>query len=341
MNRWVFLSGSAVIGLLLYLVFKVNHPDAAVDGPAGFSGPVAGGRENRWNTLVPPELPSPGRASHSEGGEERSANREAPEPRVPSHPLDSSSTIYLDGAAPENAGSQAAERSPTGPDVLLLSAIKSLLGGAPKSGGAPLISGLAGVFPPAQSGAGGGKGPRERNVAAGSELSVVILKTVEGPGAQMPVVARIRQASLARFHLPEGTKIMGFPEGMGPNSRLRIRFTRILYPGGFETQTTGFALSGGREGVPVELSRHTGSNIAKSLAQNSMMLGGEAVGSLGWSGTDPGTMMAMQEGGMAMDQAGSQLPPPIAQPGYRLESGTSCTVMVMESFPVPGPGGRP
>jgi hypothetical protein len=157
----------------------------------------------------------------------------------------------------------------------------------------------------------------------------------------MPVIARIRSASLSAFHLPAGTKILGYPEGMAGPERLRIRFFRILYPGGFEAHTTGFALSDGREGVPVSVSRHTVENMAKSMAQNSLMIGGEAVGSMGWSGTDMGSFMAMQEGGSALAQAGSQMPVPNIQTNFRISGGTDCEIMIMETFPVPGNGKGP
>ena len=338
MNRWIFLGGTAVVGLLLYLIFKVSH-----SGEGGDRGiPSQGGalsRESRWNDLAPPDLPLPGRPAFapvpSSERTQASPGRKGRE----EHPLDTRSTVYLDGS-----GSAASDSDPgpkvqeNGPDALILSTLKNVLGPSGKESRT-----LAEAARKIREGAGG----REialsgsRKITAGSELHVSILKTVEGPGNQMPVIGRIRADSVAAFHLPAGTKILGYPEGMGGGDRLRVRFYRILYPGGFEAHTTGFALSGGREGIPVEVSRHTGENMAKSMAQSTMMLGGEAVGSMGWSGTDMGSFMAMQEGGSALAQAGSQMPVPNYQATFRLAQGTDCDVMILESFPVPGPGKSP
>jgi hypothetical protein len=335
-NRWIFLGGTAVVGLLLYLIFKVSHPGEG--GNRGF--PAQGdalSRESRWNDLAPPDLPLPGRSAYapvlSPAGNHGSPVRKE------EHPLDTRSTVYLDGigSAASDPG-QEPKGQANGPDALILSTLKNVLGPSGEESRS-----LARAARKIREGAGG----REialsgsRKITAGSELHVSILKTVEGPGNQMPVIGRIRADSVAAFHLPAGTKILGYPEGLGGGDRLRIRFYRILYPGGFEAHTTGFALSGGREGVPVEVSRHTGENMAKSMAQSTMMLGGEAVGSMGWSGTDMGSFMAMQEGGSALAQAGSQMPVPNYQATFHLARGTDCDVMILESFPVPGPGKSP
>ncbi|MCL5285659.1 MAG: hypothetical protein M1313_07930 [Nitrospirae bacterium] len=332
MNRWLFLGGTAVAGLLLYLIFKVNH--AGEESPRGLSGPgLSAGipGAGRWSDLAAPVLPPPvppRRFSPTvapEGGT-RPLSRER-------HPLDTKATVYLDGQEPGATGGGSPDE---GGAPLVLSAIRSVLG---RSGGlspgalsrkAEEIRRRAGGSPPAGAAAG--------KVPAGSELHVVVLRTVDGPGNRLPVIARLSSETLSAFHLPGGTKILGYPESLTPENRLRIRFVRILYPGGFEAHTTGFALSGGREGVPVSVSRHQGTNMARSMAQNSLMLGGEAVDTMGWSGTNVGDLMAMQAGGNALAEAGSQMPPPDNRTSFRLESGTRCSVMVLESFPVPGSG---
>jgi len=336
MNRWIFLGGSAVVGLLLYLVFKVSHDGRegyGGDGPRHSRGLLSPG-ESRWNDLATPELPSPGRtvyapvpASPARPGRDKPATPDE-------HPLDTKATVYLDGTGP-GAQPDGPAGGTSGPDALILSTLKSVLG---SSGAEPESLSRAADRVRARAGGQVLSLSGARKVAAGSELHVRILKTVEGPGNQMPVIARIRSASLSAFRLPAGTKILGYPEGMGRSDRIRVRFVRILYPGGFEAHTTGFALSGGREGIPVSVSRHTAENMAKSMAQSSMMLGGEAVGTMGWSGTDMGSFMAMQEGGNALAQAGSQLPAANYQATFRLEGGTDCEVMIMESFPVPESG---
>ena len=183
---------------------------------------------------------------------------------------------------------------------------------------------------------GSAPGGNAGKVPAGSELHAVVLRTVEGPGNRLPVLARLTASTLSALHLPAGTRILGYPESLTPDDRLRIRFVRILYPGGFEAPTTGFALSGGREGVPVSVSRHRAQNMTRSMAQSTLMLGGEAVDTMGWSGNNVGDLMAMQAGGNALAEAGSQLPPPDNLTRFRLESGTRCSVMVLTAFPVPG-----
>ena len=96
MNRWFFLGGTAVVGLLLYLVFKVSHPGAGDGG----SLDVAASREGRmapgWNDLAAPRLPLP--ASPPTPLPERSLSAQGGEPER--HPLDTKSTVYLDGQGP-------------------------------------------------------------------------------------------------------------------------------------------------------------------------------------------------------------------------------------------------
>ena len=323
MNRWFFLGGTAVVGLLLYLVFKVSHPGAGDGGSDGFVASRGGGGSPGWNDLAAPRLPLP--AAPPPALPERSPSGQEGDPER--HPLDTKSTVYLDGQGSEGEGGGGLAGGAGAP--LVLSALKSVLGQTGEPAGlarrAEAIRRSAGGEPPV--------GASTRRVAAGSEMAVVAEKTVTGPGAQMPVVVRVSGRSIAALHLPPGTKVLGYPESLA-GSRLRIRFTRILYPGGLEAHTTGFALSGGREGVPVPLDRHEGGNIGRSVAQNSMMLGGEAVDTLGWSGNNVGDLMAMQAGGNAMAMAGSQIPPPVNRTTYTLSRGTRFSIMIMESFPV-------
>ncbi len=332
MNRWVFLGGTAVVGLLLYLIFKVDH----AEGPESRSlsgGEISGGglSGRHWNDLAAPALPPPAiprRLSPTvpPGGTTRGERHEE-------HPLDTRATVYLDGqgpGAPEQAPPEA------GGAPLVLSAIRKALGGP---GSLSEISRRAEAIRREAGGAPAGE--KSGKVPAGSTLHVVVLQTVDGPGNRLPVLARLSSGTLSSLHLPAGTRILGYPESLTPDDRLRIRFVRILYPGGFEAPTTGFALSGGREGVPVSVSRHQARNMARSMAQNTMMLGGEAVDTMGWSGNNVGDLMAMQAGGNAMAEAGSQMPSPDNRSSFRLESGTRCSVMVLTAFPVPGgEGGR-
>ena len=322
MNRWFFLGGTAVVGLLLYLVFKVSHPDSGGGRNDGFLSARGGGGSPGWNDFAAPRLPLPApprpvlpESALSTNGHEQER-----------HPLDTKSTVYLDGQGPEGEGGGMAGGAGA---PLVLSALKSVLGqtGEPATLArqAEAIRRSAGGSPPVAA--------STRRVAAGGEMAVVAEKTVTGPGAQMPVVVRVSGRSLAALHLPPGTKVLGYPESLA-GSRLRIRFTRVLYPGGLEAHTTGFALSGGREGVPVPVDRHEGGNIGRSVAQNSMMLGGEAVDTMGWSGNNVGDLMAMQAGGNAMAMAGSQIPSPVNRTTYRLSRGTRFSIMIMESFPV-------
>ena len=327
MNRWFFLGGTAVVGLLLYLVFKVSHPGGGEGAGEGLVYSRSDGGPPGWSDLAAPRLPPPNppRMPLSE----RPLSERATQ--VERHPLDTKSTVYLDGQGPEGGAGTGGD----GGSPLILSAIKSVLGQtvepARLARQAEAIRRSAGGESPVSS--------STRRVAAGSEVAVVAEKTVTGPGAQMPVVVRISGHSLSAFHLPPGTKVLGYPESLA-GSRLRIRFTRVLYPGGLEAHTTGFALSGGREGVPVPVDRHEGSNIGRSVAQNSMMLGGEAVGTMGWSGNNVGDLMAMQAGSNAMAMAGSQIPSPVNQTTYTLSRGTRFSIMIMESFPVLDGGGE-
>lgn len=319
-------------GLLLYLIFKVDHPGEG--SSRGLSGPAHSpgiSREGRWNDLAAPVLPAPDRPgpfpmAPIKEGRERAI---APE----RHPLDTKATVYLDGQGPASPETGSPEG---GGAPLVLSAIRSVLGG---EGGLPGEA-LAKKAEEIRRRAGGSPPGKEKRgkVPAGRELHVVILRTVDGPGNRLPVMARLSSETLSALHLPGGTKILGYPESLTPDGRLRIRFVRILYPGGFEAHTTGFALSGGREGVPVSISRHQGTNMARSMAQNSLMLGGEAVDTMGWSGTNVGDLMAMQAGGNALAEAGSQMPPPDNRTSYRLDRGTRCSVMILEAFPVPDGG---
>ncbi len=325
MNRWLFLGGTAVVGLLLYLVFKVSHPGAGEgDGWSGSSS--VSGRASAWNDLAAPRLPAPEPPRRTFSSPSLLPGSREPE----RHPLDTRSTVYLDGQGPAGGGSENPGSGLEGPGApLVLSALQSVLGKTGEPAGlarrAEAVRRAAGGSPPS--------GSSSRRVAAGSEMAVIALKTVSGPGAQMPVMVRVSGRSLAALHLPPGTKVLGYPESLA-GSRLRIRFTRVLYPGGLEAHTTGFALSGGREGVPVPVDRHEGGNIGRSMAQNSMMLGGEAIDTMGWSGNNVGDLMAMQAGGNAMAVAGSQIPSPVNRTTYRLARGTRFSIMVMESFPV-------
>ena len=329
MNRWFFLGGTAVVGLLLYLVFKVSHPGAGDGGSLDVAASRGGQMAPGWNDLAAPRLPLP--APPPTPLPERSLSAQGGEPER--HPLDTKSTVYLDGQGPEGQGGGGLAVGPGAP--LVLSALRGVLGQTGEPAGlarrAEAIRRSAGGEPPV--------GASTRRVAAGSEMAVVAEKTVTGPGAQMPVVVRVSGRSLSALHLPPGTKVLGYPESLA-GSRLRIRFTRILYPGGLEAHTTGFALSGGREGVPVPVDRHEGGNIGRSVAQNSMMLGGEAVDTMGWSGNNVGDLMAMQAGGNAMAMAGSQIPPPVNRTTYTLSRGTRFSIMIMESFPVLGGAGE-
>ena len=80
--------------------------------------------------------------------------------------------------------------------------------------------------------------------------------------------------------------------------------------------------------------------MARSMAQNGLMMGGEAMDTIGWSGTNMGDLLAMQAGGNALAVAGSQLPAQNNRARFRLSEGTQCSVMILESFPVPEEGGR-
>ncbi len=328
MNRWLFLGGSAVVGLLLYLIFSVNHSGSRSSRPFSQGGASVGSNgPMRWNDLASSELPPPRIPSQRTG---ESFPRSVSTPAPPNHPLDTSSTVYLDGGGP---GSTKDRGLGLENDPLVLSAIGNVL--KKSLAESPELARKAEEIRREAGGVQGALGEGSR-IPAGSELHVVVLKTVEGPGNRLPVIARMTAASLSGFHLPKGTKILGYPEAVTRENRLRIRFVRILYPGGFEAHTTGFALHGGREGVPVEVSEHKGRNIARSVAQNSLMLGGEAVDTMGWSGASMGDFLGMQAGGNALAEAGSQLPQPDSQPSYRLEQGTRCAVMILEGFPVPG-----
>lgn len=327
MNRWLFLGGTAVVGLLLYLIFSIDHAqkqeNAALSGE-GFSGSSPG--RQRWNDLAAPVLPPPAPPRRLSPSVSPSAAREgAPREK---HPLDTRATVYLDGQGP---GAPETGSPDPGGAPLVLSALRSALG---KSGGLSEISRQAEAI--RRLAGGSAPGGNAGKVPAGSELHAVVLRTVEGPGNRLPVLARLTASTLSALHLPAGTRILGYPESLTPDDRLRIRFVRILYPGGFEAPTTGFALSGGREGVPVSVSRHRAQNMTRSMAQSTLMLGGEAVDTMGWSGNNVGDLMAMQAGGNALAEAGSQLPPPDNLTRFRLESGTRCSVMVLTAFPVPG-----
>lgn len=315
------------MGLLLYLIFKVNHP--GTNHMQEFSGNSQDGindRSGRWNDLATPSLPSPRLSLHEFSQIEQST----PHPSKMEdrgHALDTPATVYIEGESP---GGAVQNRASPSNSPLILSAIDSFLGNPKKT-----MHDLANKAEEIRNNSGA-----EAKIPAGSELHVEVLRTVDGPGNRLPVIARLRSDSLSTFHLPAGTKILGLPESVSSDNRLRIRFVKVLYPGGFEAHTTGFALSGGREGVPVDVTRNTGGSMARSMAQNGLMMGGEAMDTIGWSGTNMGDLLAMQAGGNALAVAGSQLPAQNNRARFRLSEGTQCSVMILESFPVPEEGGR-
>lgn len=231
------------------------------------------------------------------------------------HDLNSQSTVYIGQGAPSG--------SPETPENPVIALVKSL-------------------FPESQVAV-----PRERSrlgrsdsgvhaVTSGTTLRGRVVRDIKGPGGQIPVYVSIPPQSVGALRIDRRFEIMGFPDGLTGDGRLKIRFVKALYPGGFEAQLAGYALSGGREGVPVRISEHTASNMSRSFGRDSLMFGGEAVGSAGWAGGgNLADILAMEEGGTLLYEAQNGIAPENRQPEYVLDRRTPVDILVVQGFPLP------
>jgi hypothetical protein len=169
-------------------------------------------------------------------------------------------------------------------------------------------------------------------IPAGTTLRGRVMRRFDGPSGGAPVFVLIPPQTVGTLSIPRALKIMGYPVGLSPENRLMMRFMRVIYGNGLEAQMTGYAMQGGREGVPVDVSRHAGSQFAGSVAQNTLMMGGDAIGYMGYGSAGIGSDLAMQEAGAVVGSSQSVMPMTNQQTTYTLSAGTSVSIMILHGF---------
>ncbi|KGA92761.1 hypothetical protein ACSYAY_11100 [Leptospirillum ferriphilum] len=308
-GRWGFLIGLAGFGFFLYSAFHPSRPDL----PGGASGvPPA----DTWQPLSSSPAPSWSKAvglPSIPGGQMPLAH--TPDGTPDRHDLNTQSTVYL--GAPD---------SPHSPENPLLGLVRTFLSGETKD--LPELSAVRRVADPLS-------GPAGPLIPAGSILSGKILRSTGGPG-EMPIFVLLPRQTVGSLRLSRPVKLLGYPDGAGNGSRLRIRFVRAIFENGLEAPMSGYAVWGDREGIPVRSDRHMAGNVGRSLGRDSLMLGGETLGAAGWMGNPGlGSMLAMQEASNALYEAQNALPPGSRQPSWHIERNTPLRVVVISGFPVP------
>jgi hypothetical protein len=314
-GRWGFILGLAGIGFFLYSAMHPGSSKQRSVSPFGTraqtdAGEPAFGHLSRtwqetqnWKGFSFPSL-SGAIQGHKTSSEGRSR-----------HDLDSQTTIYIGQGAPSGS-----IETPENPVIAL---VKSLFPKAQEAG-------------PRKGSYFGRSSPKAGAVPSGAMLRGRVVRDAKGPGGQIPVYVSIPPQSVGALRIDKRFEIMGFPEGLTGDGRLKIRFVKALYPGGFEAQLAGYALSGGREGVPVRISDHMASNMSRSFGRDSLMLGGEAVGSAGWAGGGSlADILAMEEGGTLLYEAQNGIAPENRQSEYVLDRQTPIDVLVVQGFPLP------
>ncbi len=309
-GRWGLLLGLAGIGFFLYSAFHPQRPDL----PGAASGvPPA----DNWQPLSPASSPSWSRTVALPPVPGGSSPEDSPRTGADRHDLNTQSTVYLGGPAPNE---------PSGNPLLGL--VRTFLSGGEK--GLPELSAIRKAAEPLSR-------PAGPVVPAGSVLSGNVFRSAEGPGSGMPIFVLLPPQSVGGLRMSRPVKLLGYPDGSGNGHRLRIRFVRALFDDGLEAPMSGYAVWGDREGIPVRMNRHVAGNVGSSLGRDSMMLGGETLGAAGWMGNPGlGSMLAMQEASNALYEAQNALPPGSRQPSWHLERNTPVRVVVIAGFPLPG-----
>ncbi|MHB8421811.1 MAG: hypothetical protein ACYDAM_03425 [Leptospirales bacterium] len=313
MGRWGFILGLAGVGFFLYSalhprtlpVSSRNIADQSGESWQSLSGNSSGGWSSRpaWPTLTGRSGKSPFLAQSSDPGSH--------------HDLNTQSTVYI------GSGSNGPLPNQGNP---LLSLVQTIFQGHPDAL-PPLLASPSSSNAPTAPG---------KTVPAGSILRGTVLRESDGPGSSAPVFVSIPPQPVGRLRLKRTIEILGYPENIGNDHRLRIRFVRVLFGNRMEASMSGYAMAGGREGVPIRLSRHYAGNMGSSIGRDSLMLGGEAIGSAGWMGNASiGNALAMQEAGNVLYETQNNLPIQIQQSSYRLERGTPVDVVVLQGFPLP------
>ena len=314
-GRWGFILGLAGIGFFLYSSFHPGSPSRQMSNMSSGEGntPYSGLRRNSQNWQMPQSW-----AGFSLSTGSKISRRSAPLIGNSSrHDLDSQSTVYIgSGSAPAT--------SPTA-DNPLIALVKSVF----SNGRTPISSMISGNQEMGRSSG------RIKGVPSGTTLKGRIVRDVEGPGSQVPIYVLILPQSVGAIQIGYRFELMGYPDGLTEDRRLKIRFIKALYRGGFETPMSGYALSGGREGVPIRLSDHFVGNMSRSFGRDSLMLGGAAVGTAGWSGSgNLADALGMEEGGTLLYEAQNGLSSQNRQPSYVLDQHTPIDVLVVQGFPL-------
>ena len=311
MNRIVLLVVTAVAGVVLSIFYgqsgKHDHREHRAD--RSWTSGQDGGRvlDSRpsWQNLpsvIHPGLFGTRSPKESQGG-----------PSGEGHELNTRSTIYVDGAGSPVEGSPGGAGSMFG-----------LLG--------PLIDGAGQSLALARKASeqkGTAQGPM---VPAGTILRGRVMRRFDGPSGGAPIFVLIPPQTAGPIRIAHSLKIMGYPVGLSPENRLMMRFMRVIYGNGLEAQMTGYAMQGGREGVPVDVSRHPGSQFAGSVAQNTLMMGGDAIGYMGYGNAGLGSDLAMQEAGAIVGSSQSVMPVPNQQTTYTLSAGAPVSIMIIHGF---------
>ena len=315
-GRWGFILGLAGIGFFLYSSF---HPGSlsrqtsrVSEGEGNATGTGFPRNTTHWQT--PPSWTG---FSLSPGSRTSGQNASILSGKSARHDLDSQSTVYIGSGSP-TAASPAADNP-------LIALVKSVF-----SNGRTPLSPRIPANPEARRSSGGSGG-----VPSGTTLKGEVVRDVEGPGSQVPIYVIVLPQSAGEIRIGHPFELMGYPDGLTEDRRLKVRFIKALYRGGFESPMSGYALSGGREGIPIRLSNHFGGNMTRSFGRDSLMLGGAAVGAAGWSGSgNLADVLGMEEGGTLLYEAQNGISSQNRQPSYRLDRHTPIDVLVVQGFPL-------
>lgn len=309
MNRIIVLVVTAVAGIVLSIFYGQSGHHPRPENRSGRSWTSGAGSEggfeapSSWRNL--PTAISP-----------KSFGIESP-PESPGgksggdHELNTRSTIYVDGTGSSRSDSPAGE-------------MFGFLG--------PLIDGAGKSLALAQKAADQPKTRQGPIVPAGTILRGRVMRRFDGPSGGAPIFVLVPPQTVGSVRISRSLKIMGYPVGLSPENRLMMRFMRVIYGNGLEAQMTGYAMEGGREGVPVDVSRHPGSQFAGSVAQNTLMMGGDAIGYMGYGNGGMGADLAMQEAGAVVGSTQSVMPMASQQMTYTLSAGAPVSIMILHGF---------
>lgn len=314
MNKIVALVVTAVVGVVLSVLYghpSGNKRNGAMEERSWTRGAGGGGsgflQSTPWEEFPRAGFPRSLSQKQSPDGSGATPDK--------GHELDTRSTVYVDGD------------------------------GQPRSGGSPEMSGgMFGLLAPLVEGASQSlalaRKASEQDTAhagslvpAGTVLRGQVMHRLDGPGGGSPVFVLISPQTVGHVVISSRMKMMGYPVGLSRDHRLMMRFNRVIYSNGLESQMTGYAMEGGREGVVVSVSRHAASQFAGSLAQNTLMMGGDAIGYMGYGNAGVGTDMALQAAGATVGSGESILPYQNPTLTYRLAAGTPVSIMILHGFP--------